>query len=125
MTLLRLLHMTQLLMKAINLVAQFVQIVIKILQDYILDVTWQFIDYLGVENFKTIYNNKEIALEIRCYIIEYIQSHNKVFANIKQAEAMIAGAKSQLCMSGLKMVGYVCNIKRRHPDAAKMIKILD
>ena len=80
---------------------------------------------VGVKSLKTIYDNKKAAPGIRHYMLEHIQSLDKVLADIKQAGATIAGAKSQFCMSGLKMVSYVCNAKRKHSDAAKVIKIFD
>lgn len=40
-------------------------------------------------------------------MLKHIQSLNKVFADIKQAEATIANIKSQFCMSDLKIVDYV------------------
>lgn len=65
-----------------------------------------------MKNPKTTYNNKKIATEIRRYMFEHIQFLDKVFTNIEQAEITIAETKSQFCMSGLKVVGYICNIKK-------------
>ena len=125
MTPLGLLQMTRLPMGAINSVAQFVRIVTKILQDHIPEVARQFVDDVGVKGPKTTYNNAEVAPGIRRYVLEHIQSLDRVLADIERAGATISGLKSQFCMAGLKVVGFVCDIKRRHPDAAKVIKILD
>ena len=102
MTLLGLLHITQLPMGAINLVAQFVQIVTKILQDHIPHISRQFVENVGVKDPKTTYNNKEAAPGICCYMLEHIQSLDKVFADIKEAKATITRAKSQFCISGFE-----------------------
>ena len=59
------------------------------------------------------------------YVLEHIQSLDKVLADIERAGATISGIKSQFCMAGLKVVGFVCDINGRHPDTAKVIKILD
>ena len=125
MMLLGLLRMTRLPMGATNLVAQFVRIVTKILQDHIPEVARQFVDNVGVKGPKTTYNNAEVAPGVRKYVLEHIQSLDKVLADIERAGATISGLKSQFCMAGLKVVGFVCDIKGRHPDAAKVIKILD
>ena len=117
--------MTQLPMGATNSVAQFVQIVTKILQNHIPDMPRQFVDDVEVKNPKMTYNNKEVALGIRRFMLEHIQSLDRVFADIKRARTTIVGSKSQFCMSGLKVMGYVCDANEKHPDAAKVIKILD
>src|SRR5262249_49007883 len=36
----------------------------------------------------------------------------------------IAGEKSQFCIAGIRVVGYVCDADGRHPDWAKVEKIL-
>ena len=114
--------MTCFLMNTTNFIAQLVQIVTKILQDHISDVARQFVNDVGVEGPKTTYNNKKIAFDICCFILEYIQFFDKVFTNIKQAGATIAGTKFQFCMSGLKVVGYVCDANRKHSNAVEQYK---
>lgn len=56
-------------------------------------------------------------------MLKHIQSLNKVFTDIKQMGAIIADIKSQFCIFDLKIVGYMCDINRKHLDAAKIIKI--
>ena len=112
-------------MGATNSVAQFVRIVTKILQDHISDVTQQFIDDVRVKSPKTTYNNEKFASGIHCFMLEHIQSFDRVLTDIKQVGTTIAGTKSQFCISGLKVVGYVCNANGKNPDVAKVIKNLD
>lgn len=59
---------------AINFLAQFIQIVFKILIPYLQVQIKPFLDDLRVKSPKTKCNNEELALEIRCYILEYIQN---------------------------------------------------
>ena len=125
MTPLGLLRQTRLPMGATNLVAQFVRIVTKILQDHIPHIARQFVDEVGVKRPKTTYNDAKVLPGVRRYVMEHIQNLDVVLANIERAGATISGEKSQFCMRGLKVVGFVCNINRRHPDAAKVIKIVD
>ena len=52
---------------------------------------------MGVKGPKTKYNNEEVALGIRRYILEHIQNLDKVLADLEKAEVTIAEAKSQFC----------------------------
>ena len=125
MTPLGLLRQTQLPMGATNSVAQFVRIVTRILQDHIPHIACQFVDDVGVKGPKTTYDNAEVFLGVRRYVMEHIQNLDVVLADIKQAGATVSGEKSQFCMRSLKVVGFVCDINGRHLDAAKVIKIVD
>lgn len=58
-------------------------------------------------------------------MLKHIQFFAQIFADIKQAETIIAGIKSQFCIFGLKVVDYIYDANRKHPNAAKVIKILD
>jgi hypothetical protein len=48
-----------------------------------------------------------------------------VLADLEWAGCTIAGGKSQFCFAGMRIVGFVCDINGRHPDTAKVIKILE
>ncbi len=37
----------------------------------------------------------------------------------------ISEAKSQFCIAGLKIVGFICDSAGRHSDTAKVLKIID
>ena len=50
---------------------------------------------------------------------------NGVLADLKRAEYTISGAKSQFCMSGIRVVGFICDSLGRHPDTSKVIKIVE
>ena len=51
-------------------------------------------------------------------------SLDKVLADLEHAGATILGEKSQFCMPRVKIVGYVYDAKGRHPDKAKVAKIV-
>ena len=80
---------------------------------------------MGVKRPKTTYDDAKVLPGVRHYVMEHIQNLDVVLADIERAEATVLGEKSQFCMRGLKVVGFVCNINGRHPDAAKVIKIVD
>lgn len=117
MTPLGVLRMTRLPQRATNPVAQLVRIVTKTLQDYILDMARHFVDDVGVKGLKTIFNNEKIIFRARWYILEHVQSLDRVLADIERAGATISGVKSQFWMAGLKIVGFVCDAQGRHPES--------
>ena len=125
MTPLGLMRMTTLAQDATNSVAQFVRIVLKILASHLRDRAKPFLDYMGVKRPKTTYNNEELAHGIGQYVVEHIQNLDKVLADLERAGVTIAGAKSQFCRAGIKIVGYICDANGRHPDTSKVLKILD
>ena len=125
MTPLGLMRMTMLAQGATNLVTQFVRIVPKILASYLRDQAKPFLDDVGVKGPKTMYNNEEFAPGIREYVVEHIQNLDKVLADLEQAKVTIAGAISQFCQAGIKIIGYICNADGCHPDISKVLKILD
>lgn len=98
--------MTTLTQGATNSVAQFQRIVAKILQAH---CALPFIDDIGVKGPKTDYGGEEILPDIRRFVLEHIQWLDRVLADLEHAGCTISGAKSQFCMAGLKIVGYICD----------------
>jgi hypothetical protein len=47
-----------------------------------------------------------------------------VLTNLKRAGCTILRAKSQFCMPGLRVIGFVCDILKRYSDTFKVIKIV-
>src|SRR6266536_2411186 len=70
-TFIRFYRITTLPQNAINLITQFIRVIIKILQDH-LSRYLLFINDIGVKGPKIIYNNEEMAPSIRKYVLEYI-----------------------------------------------------
>jgi len=58
-------------------------------------------------------------------VLEHIQWLDEILADLEYAGCTILGAKSQFCMAGIRIIGYLCDIEDRHPDTAKIIKILE
>jgi hypothetical protein len=67
-----LLRMTTLPQGATNSVAQFVRIVTKILEDLIPTECLPFLDDIGVKGPMSRYNDEEVLLGIRRFVLEYI-----------------------------------------------------
>jgi len=67
----KLLKITPLSQNAINLVAQFVKIVIRIFKN-LLDKYCLFVNNIDVKKFKSNYDNKKAISKIRLFVLEYI-----------------------------------------------------
>src|SRR5271167_3051469 len=119
-----LLWMTTLPQGATNSVAQFVRIVTKILEDTIPKDCLPFLDDIGVKGPISVYDGEETLPGIRRFVLEHIQSLDRTLVRLERAGCTI-GPKSQFCMNGIKLVGFVCGAEGRSPDSAKVIKILE
>jgi hypothetical protein len=98
------LRQTIILQKITNSIAQFVQIVTKILKKYIPHVYLSFIDDIDVKESKTTYNNEKVIFRIRKYILEHIIWINRILTNLKRAKCTISGVKSQFYIFKLRVV---------------------
>ena len=99
------------------------RVIIKILQDH-LSRCFLFINNIGVKGPKIIYNDKEMTSSIRKYVLEHIQWLDRILADLERADYTISGAKSQFCIADIRVIRYLYDIEDRHPDTAKIIKIL-
>lgn len=118
-----LLRQTTLPQGATNSVAQFVRISLKILEE---EPAKPFMDDVVVNGPKTDYRSEMSSIPgVRKYMLEHLQNLDKTLLAIELAGATVSGAKSQWCMPGLKVVGYVCDKDGRHPEAAKVIKVVE
>ena len=124
MTPIGLLRHTTLVQGATNSVAQFVRVVTRILKDHIPNKCRTFVDDVPVKGPTSTYNNEEIAPGIRRYVQEHILNLDAVLVDIERAGGTI-GPKSQFCLAGMKLVGFVCGAGGRSPDSQKVIKILE
>jgi len=124
MTPLGLLRMTTPPQGATNSVAQFVRVVMTILEDLFPKIAMPFIDDIGVKGPYTDYGGALILPGIRRFVFEHIQNLDKTMDRIERAGATI-GPKSQFCYDGMIVVGFVCGSKGRAPEAAKVSKILN
>jgi hypothetical protein len=94
------------------------------LKKHIPHVCLFFIDNIGIKGSKTTYNNKEVIPRIRRYILKHIIWIDRILADLKRAGCTISKAKSQFCMPGLRVIKFICDILKRHPDTFKVIKII-
>lgn len=119
-----LLRQTTLPQGATNSVGQFVRIGLRILEK---SPAEPYIDDIAVDGPKTDYEQaeSEVLPGVRRFMLEHIMNLDKSLLAIECAEATVSGEKSQWCMPGLKVVGYVCDATGRHPEAAKVEKIIN
>jgi RNase H-like domain found in reverse transcriptase/Integrase zinc binding domain len=127
MTPIGLLRHTTILQGAINSVAQFVRVVLDILRAHIPDIALPFMDDIGVKGPRSRYKEEEIPglPGVRRFVMEHIQNLDAVLADLERAGVTLSGEKCKFCMAGLKIVGYVCDADGRHPDFAKIAKIIE
>jgi hypothetical protein len=96
----------------------------KILEDLILADCLPFLDDVGVKGPMSTYDDIEVLPRIRKFVIEHIQSLDRTLVQIERAGGPI-GPKSQFCIDGISLVGFVYGAEGRSPDSAKVIKILE
>jgi hypothetical protein len=120
-----LLRHTRILQGATNSVAQFVRIMCHILRDLMPSVCMAYLDDVRVRGPSTTYDNAEDLPGIRRFVREHIQSLDQVLASLERAGLTMSGPKSQWCMNGVQIVGYICSFEGRLPETAKIIKILE
>ncbi len=120
-----LMRMITILMNAINSMTQFVRVINKIIVDHVLHHALSFVDDIKVKKSKITYNNEFILSEIRRYVMKHIQWLNDVLTDIEKADWIIFEKKFQFCCEELRVVEFVCDVKERHSDTTKIIKILN
>lgn len=125
MTPLGLLRYKTLPMGATNSVSQFVRIINGILQDHFPHRAMPFLDDIGVKGPRTSYNGEEAFPGVRRFVLEHLQWMDGVLADVERAGLTIAGEKSEFCMQGVKIVGYICDTDGKRPAASKIIKIVE
>ena len=123
-TLLSLLKITNLLQGATNLVAQFIRVIITILEDLFLVIAILFIDNIKVKGLYTDYSKELKLFKICRFIFEHIQNLNKALDQIKRAKASIR-LKSQFCYNSISIISFVYSFKGRSFIITKVNKILN
>ncbi len=84
-----------------------------------------FVDDVSVKGPMSQYNDEEVFPGVHWFVIEHIQSLDRMLVCIKRARCTISRTKSQFCMDRIKIVGYICGVEGKSPDTAKVIKILE
>lgn len=80
-----------------------------------------FLDDVRVKEPKSEYDGEEGLPGIRRFVMEHIQLLDKTLARIERAGCTI-GPKSQFCIDGIRVVGFICGVEGRRPDSAKVIQ---
>ena len=119
-----LMRMIILFQKIINFVTQFVKIIIWILINHISRVTF-FFDDISVKELQNIFENyKKILFKIRKKVFEHIQWLNEILTDFKKADCIIFEKKSQFCCIDIRIVEFICDDDKKHPNTVKIIKIV-
>ena len=101
------------------------RIVTDILLNHIPHKCAPFLDDIGVKGPRSEYNGEEVAPGVRRFVMEHLQWMDAVLADLERAGATVSGEKSQFCLRGLKMVGFIYDTDGKHPESLKVIKILE
>ncbi len=80
-------------MKTTNSMTEYVRMINRILNDFILKVARQFVDDLRMKGFKTWYNNEKVLPGIRRAIMKQVQNLNKMLVVIERAENIVSKKK--------------------------------
>jgi hypothetical protein len=118
-----LLRMTTPPMGATNSVAQFVRVIMTILQDLWPTVAMPFLDDVGVKGPYTDYNGEMKLPGIRRFVYEHLMNLQLTLDRIERAGATV-GPKSQFCYDGMGIVGFVVGSGGRQPAASKVAKVV-
>lgn len=58
-------------------------------------------------------------------MLKYIKNLDIILADIKKANITIARIKSQFCYFDIKILSYICDFERQHPNILKVLKNFD
>ena len=123
-TSLDLLRFTRLPQETINSMTQFVKVVTKILKDHLRTRCRSFLDDIEMKESRSRYDDREVASNIRLFVLEHIQWLDVVLVDLELANVTISKEKSQWCMNDLKIVEFVCDSNDRSSNSVKIIKIV-
>ncbi|TMI84695.1 MAG: hypothetical protein E6H10_05305 [Bacteroidetes bacterium] len=84
-----------------------------------------FIDDSGVKGPKSTYDDEETSPGIRRFVYEHAQIFRQFMQDCWTAGLTISGPKSMIGMSGIDIVGFLCDKDGRKPVQSKVLKILD
>jgi len=125
LTFLGLLRVTRLPQGWTNSVAIFQRVMGKVHWRQIPEFVRPFLDDLGVKGPKDRYGDEEIEPGIRRFVYEHALIIRQFLHDAWVAGLTISGKKSMIGMSGIALVGFLCDADGRRPDPEKTKKILD
>jgi hypothetical protein len=125
MSLLGLVRMTRLPQGWTNSVAEFMRIIGKVHYRQIPHEVRPFLDDVGIKGPKSRYNDEEISPGVRRFVFEHAQIFRRFMYDCWIAGLKISGSKSAIGMSGIEIVGFLCDQDARRPEPKKVQRILD
>ncbi len=120
-----LLHQITLLMRMINLLAQFSWKIIWMLNFNILHDIKIFINDIKIKKLKMKYNNEENLSEIWYFMLEHLQTLNHILLTLKLINVKISEENLYFNQSEIVIIKFSCNYDERHSEAVKIIKIMN
>ena len=88
---------TILFQEVINSIAQFVRIIVKILEN-LLYICRSFLNNIKIKKLKIKYDDEKIFFDIRRFVLKHIKNLNTIFFNFELINCIISNEKSQFCM---------------------------
>ena len=107
-----------------NLVTQFIRIITKILERYILYYALPFLDNIIVKGLQIVYNGEKSLLGVYRYILEYIIQLDRVLIDLERARYIILDTKSYFYKDKIIVVSYHYNRKGQYLEELKVAKII-
>lgn len=120
-----LVRMTRLPQGWTNSVACFQRVMAKVHWRQIPHHVRPFLDDCGIKGPKDRYNDEEISPGVRRFVYEHAQIFRQFMHDCWSAGLTISGAKSAIGMSGINIVGFMCDYDGRRTDHKKVQKIVD
>ena len=82
------------------------------------------LDDLGLKGPKDRYNDIEIVPSVRKFILEHAQIFKRFMHDTWSVGLMISGTKCAIDVSGIIIVGIICDYDGRHSEQRKIAKII-
>src|SRR6266496_3281341 len=120
MSLLGLVRMTRLPQGWTNSVAEFMHIIGKVHYRQIPHDVRPFLDDVGIKGLKDRYGDKEISPGVWRFVSEHAQIFRRFMHDCWIAGLTISGSKSAIGMSGIEVVGFLCDQDGRRPEPRKV-----
>ena len=108
-----------------NSVAEFMRIIDRVHYRQIPREVRSFLDDVDIKGSRDRYNDEEISLGVRRFVFEHAQIFRRFMHDCWVAGLMISGSKSTIGMSGIEIVGFLCDQDGRRPEPRKVQRILD
>jgi hypothetical protein len=108
-----------------NSVSTFQRVICKVHYRQIPCHARPFLDDVGLKGPKDRYNDVEIYPGVRLFVYEHAQIFRQFMHDVWRSGMTISGTKSAIGMTGINIVGMMCDVHGRRPDEKKVRKILD